>query len=119
MPFQAIDLASKLAQFSDHWQPRTVAEFNGHDIMVVKFQGSYPFHIHPDSDDFFLVLQGRVTLDLPDGDSVSLDPGQLFVVPKGMQHRPRAETEAQVLLIEPTGMPNSGDKATAAPRQTI
>lgn len=119
MTFQAVDLSSKLAQFNDHWQPRTVAEFNGHDIMVVKFQGEYPFHTHPDSDDFFLVLQGRVTIDMPDGNSVVLTPGQLFVVPRGLPHRPRAEEEAQVLLIEPTGMPNSGDRSTAAPRQWV
>jgi mannose-6-phosphate isomerase-like protein (cupin superfamily) len=118
MPSSAIDLHDKLARFSDHWAPRTVAEFNGHDIMVVKVQGEFSWHAHPDSDDFFLVLKGRLEIDLPDG-TVALDPGQVFVVPRGMQHRPRAVDEVHLLLIEPSGTPNSGDVATAAPRQWI
>lgn len=116
---QPVDLAGKLAQFSDHWAPRTVAEFNGHDIMVAKIQGEYQWHIHPDTDDFFLVLKGTVEIDLPDGDMVTLQPGQLFVVPQGVQHRPRAHGEAHLLLIESTGTPNSGDAATAAPRRLL
>lgn len=118
MPSSAIDLHDKLARFSDHWAPRTVAEFNGHDIMVVKVQGEFSWHAHPDSDDFFLVLKGRLEIDLPDG-TVALGPGQVFVVPRGMQHRPRAVDEVHLLLIEPSGTPNSGDAATAAPRQWI
>lgn len=114
----AIDLQHKLAGFTDHWSPRTVATFNGHDIMVVKAQGAFSWHAHPDSDDFFLVLQGRLCIDLPKG-TVELGPGQLFVVPAGMQHRPHAEEEVHLLLIEPTGTPNSGDPVTAAPRKVI
>lgn len=119
MPIQSIDLSSKLAQFDEHWAPRTVAEFNGHDVMVAKVQGEFAWHSHSDTDDFFLVLKGRVYIDLPDGVTVQLDPGQLFVVPKGVEHRPRAEGEAHILLMESTGTPNSGDAATAAPRRTI
>lgn len=115
---QAVRLADKLAAFTEHWQPRTVAEFNGHDIMVVKFQGEFPWHKHDDTDDVFLVLAGQVTIQLRDRD-VALGPGELFVVPKGMEHRPKAEHEAHVLLIEPTGTPNSGDPATAAARRVI
>jgi mannose-6-phosphate isomerase-like protein (cupin superfamily) len=118
MPSSAIDLHDKLTRFSDHWAPRTVAEFNGHDIMVVKVQGEFSWHAHPDSDDFFLVLKGRLEIDLPDG-SVTLEPGQVFVVPRGVQHRPRAVDEVHLLLIEPSGTPNSGDAATAAPRQWL
>ncbi|MFN9029925.1 MAG: cupin domain-containing protein [Betaproteobacteria bacterium] len=113
-----INLASKLDLFSDHWRPRTVAEYNGHDVMVVKVKGEFSWHAHADSDDFFLVLKGRLTIDLPDG-SVTLGPGELFIVPRGMQHRPRADGEAHLLLIEPAGMPNSGDVVTAAPRQVL
>lgn len=113
-----IDLHAKLATFEGHWQPRTVCEFNGHDIMVVKVEGEYRWHEHPDTDDFFLVLQGELAIDLPDR-TVTLGPGQLFVVPRGMQHRPRALKETHLLLIEPTGTPNSGDPATAAPRRVI
>lgn len=112
----AIDLHGKLELFSDHWAPRTVAEYNGHDVMVVKVNGEYRWHAHPDTDDFFLVLKGRLHIDLPDG-TVTLGPGQLFIVPRGVQHRPWAEEETHMLLIEPTGTPNTGDKATAAARK--
>jgi mannose-6-phosphate isomerase-like protein (cupin superfamily) len=119
MMHAAIDLAAKLATFTEAFQPRTVALFNGHDVMVAKLRGDYHWHVHDDTDDFFLVLDGRVEIDLEDGSTVTLDPGQMFVVPKGMRHRPRAEKEAHILLIEPTGTPNSGDPLTAAPRRVI
>jgi len=114
-----IDLRTKLASFEGHWQPRTVCEYNGHDVMVVKVEGEYKWNSHPDTDDFFLVLEGELEIDLEGGRTVHLGPGQMFVVPKGMQHRPRAIKEAHLLLIEPTGTPNSGDVATAAPRRMI
>lgn len=113
-----IDLARKLAGFSGHWQPRTVATFNGHDVMVVKVQGEFVWHSHEDTDDFFLVLQGSIRIELRDR-TVRLGPGQLFVVPRGVEHRPVAEQEAHLLLIEPTGTPNTGDPATATARRTI
>jgi len=115
----AVDLAAKLATFTEAWQPRTVSLFNGHDVMVAKLRGQYHWHVHPASDDFFLVLSGQLEIDLEDGSMVSLLPGQLHIVPRGVQHRPRAIGEAHILLIEPTGMPNSGDPLTAAPRQLI
>ena len=113
MSNEAIDLHRKRTLFNDHWSPRTVAEYNGHDVMVVKVQDS-----HSDTDDFFLVLQGELQIDLPDG-TVTLGPGQMFIVPKGVAHRPRAVGEAHLLLIEPTGTPNRGDVRTAAPRRVI
>lgn len=120
VPVPAIDLAHKLTQFTDHWAPRTVAEFNGHDIMVAKIAGEYQWHSHPDTDDFFYVLQGVVEIDMPNGTMVTLHPGQLYVVPMGVEHRPRARGgEAHILLIESTGTPNSGDVATAAPRRVL
>jgi mannose-6-phosphate isomerase-like protein (cupin superfamily) len=108
-----IDLTEKLAGFTDHWSPRIVGAFNGHDLMVVKVLGEFVWHDHPETDDFFMVLSGRLTIDLPEG-AVVLEPGQVFVVPKGVQHRPRAEVETHLLLIEPAGTPNTGDPATAA-----
>jgi mannose-6-phosphate isomerase-like protein (cupin superfamily) len=122
MNHQAIDLQHKLSLFDDHWSPRTVAEFNGHDVMVVKVQGEFTWHSHADTDDFFLVLKGELQIDLKTGlreDTVTLGPGQMFIVPKGIAHRPRAVGEAHLLLIEPTGTPNSGDVKTAAPRRVI
>lgn len=115
----SIDLALKLATFAEAWQPRTVSLFNGHDVMVAKLRGEYHWHVHPDSDDFFLVLQGELEIDLENGETVSLSTGQLYIVPRGVRHRPRTHAEAQILLIEPTGTPNSGDPLTAAPRRVI
>lgn len=113
-----INLADKLSQFEGHWQPRVVGAFNGHDLMVVKFQGQFAWHSHPDTDDFFLVLKGEMIMRLRDGE-VTVGPGEVFVVPKGIEHAPFAEEETHVLLIEPKGTPNTGDAATAAPRREI
>ena len=115
---QAVRLEEKLSAFSDHWSPRIVAAFNGHDVMVVKAKGEFVWHAHPDTDDFFLVLKGRLTIQLREGD-VHLGPGDLFVVPKGVEHRPVAEGEVHLLLIEPKGTPNTGDAATAAVKTAI
>ena len=108
----AVHLAQKLATFAEHWQPRTIAQFNGHDVMVVKVQGEFVWHAHPDTDDLFLVLQGRVTIRLRDGD-VTLGPGELFVVPAGVDHFPVAEDEGHLLLLGATGTPNTGYPPTA------
>ena len=117
-PLRPINLAEKLAGFTERWQPRTVAEFNGHDIMVVKAQGEFVWHKHDETDDLFLVLRGELTIELRDG-SVTLRAGDLFVVPKGVEHRPVAKEEVHVLLIEPSGTPNTGDRATAQPRRVV
>lgn len=113
-----INLAEKLAAFTAHWQPHIVGAFNGHDLMVVKVLGEFVWHDHPDTDDFFMVLSGELTIDLPAG-AVTLRPGEVFVVPKGVQHRPRALVETHLLLIEPAGTPNTGDAATAAIKPQI
>jgi len=110
---QKINLAEKLSMFSSHWDPHVVANYNGNDVMVVKFQGEYPLHKHDNTDDFFLVLEGEVTMDYDNALSVTFGAGELLIVPKGQVHRPRAEKEVKVLLIEPTGEPNSGDSDRA------
>jgi mannose-6-phosphate isomerase-like protein (cupin superfamily) len=115
---KSVNLAEKLSTFTEYWQPRTVGEFNGHDLMVVKVKGEFTWHKHDDTDDFFLVLKGQLTIQLREGD-VTLGPGEMFVVPKGLEHRPIAEEEVHLLLIEPTGTPNTGDRETAAPRRVI
>lgn len=114
----AIRLADKLARFDDLWSPKIVAQFNGHDVMVVKVKGEFVWHSHPDTDDFFLVLKGNLVIQL-EGGEVRLGPGDLYVVPKGAEHRPVAEEEAHLLLIEPKGTPNTGDAATAAVKDAI
>jgi mannose-6-phosphate isomerase-like protein (cupin superfamily) len=113
-----INLATKLASFAEHWSPRTVARFNDLDVMVVKLKGEFIWHKHDDTDDFFLVLQGKLDIMLRDR-TVSLGPGEMFVVPKGVEHCPLAHEETHLLLIEPTGTPNTGNVTTAAPRQMI
>lgn len=115
---EAIRLSEKLAAFSDHWSPKIVGAFNGHDLMVVKVKGEFVWHDHADTDDFFMVLKGTLRIDLPGG-AVTLNEGDIYVVPKGVQHRPVAEEEAQLLLIEPAGTPNTGDPATAAHKEQI
>jgi mannose-6-phosphate isomerase-like protein (cupin superfamily) len=118
MSAKAINLAEKLSLFSEHWSPKIVGSYNGNDLIVVKVKGEFVWHSHPDTDDFFLVLKGRLTIRMRDGD-VTLGPGELYVVPKGVEHCPVAEEEAHILLIEPAGTPNTGDPATAAVKTTI
>ena len=112
-----IDLSEKLSTFSEHWSPRTVTQFNDCDVMVVKVKGEFVWHKHDDTDDFFLVLKGVLDIELRDR-TIRLGPGQMYVVPKGVEHRPVAREEVHLLLIEPSGTPNTGDAATAAPRKT-
>ena len=118
MSQKAINLAEKLDQFTEHWSPKIVSGFNGHDIMVVKVKGEFNWHSHADTDDFFLVLKGNLKIQLRD-EVVNLGPGELYVVPKGVEHQPVAEEEVELLLIEPEGTPNTGDANTAAKKEAI
>lgn len=113
-----ISLLEKLNQFSDHWEPHVVADYNDNDVMVVKFSGEFPFHLHEDTDDFFFVLQGEFTMDI-ETESHTVKEGELFIVPRGVSHRPRAIEECHVLLIEPKGTPNTGDQETAAAKPRL
>jgi mannose-6-phosphate isomerase-like protein (cupin superfamily) len=105
---EPINLAEKLALFEERFSPRIVAMMNDYKIEVVKVEGEFVWHSHPETDDFFLVLEGELEIELRDR-SVRLRKGELFVVPRGVEHRPRAREEAQILLIEPQGTPNTGD----------
>ncbi|MEL6678084.1 MAG: cupin domain-containing protein [Pseudomonadota bacterium] len=104
-----INLPEKLARFTSHWDPHVVADYNDNDVMVVKLKGEFPFHKHDDTDDFFYVLEGEMVMDIEGAPSRTIRAGELFVVPRGVVHRPRADEEVKVLLIEPKGEPNSGD----------
>jgi mannose-6-phosphate isomerase-like protein (cupin superfamily) len=116
---EPVDLAQKLSTFDDHFQPRIVGYYNDNKIQVGKIKGEFVWHSHPETDDFFLVLKGRLTIKLRDGD-VELGEGDLFVVPRGVEHCPVADEEAHILLIEPHGTPNTGDSgAQAAPEREI
>ena len=103
-----VNLAQRLAGFEEAFQPRIVGYYNENKLQVAKTRGEFVWHSHPETDDLFLVLSGRLTIQLRDRDVV-LEPGELFVVPRGVEHCPRADPEAHVLLIEPTGTPNTGD----------
>jgi mannose-6-phosphate isomerase-like protein (cupin superfamily) len=103
-----VDLAEKLAAVTEPFSPKIVASLNELKVQVVKVRGEFVWHAHPDTDDFFLVLDGELTIQLEDGDVV-LGPGELYVVPRGVRHCPRADEEAHVLLIEPRGTANTGD----------
>ena len=113
-----IDLLPAAASIDALWSPRVAAKINDTYVKLARIQGEFVWHSHDDTDDFFLVLKGRITIRMRDGD-VSLGPGELFVVPKGVEHCPIAEEEAHLLLIEPAGTPNTGMAATAAPRRVI
>lgn len=115
---KAVNLAEKLTLFSDHWKPRIVGQYNGNDLILVKVQGEFVWHSHPETDDFFYVVQGELDIELRD-EVVTLGQGEMFVVPAGVEHRPVAREEAHLLLIEPQGTPNTGDSATAAPKEWI
>jgi mannose-6-phosphate isomerase-like protein (cupin superfamily) len=105
---QVVNLEEKLGRFSDHWKPRVISELNDYQLKLVKLQGDFVWHRHDQTDELFLVLDGRLTIELRDG-PVTLERGELFVVPKGVEHRPRAEHECSVMLVEPRGVVNTGD----------
>ena len=118
MSTDKVNLTDKLSQFSERWSPRIVAQLNGYDVMVVKAEGEFVWHKHDETDDFFLVLKGQLDIELRDR-TVTLSEGELFVVPKGVEHRPVAKEEVHLLLLEPAGTPNTGDTATAVEKVVI
>jgi mannose-6-phosphate isomerase-like protein (cupin superfamily) len=103
-----VNLAEKLALIEKPFSPKIIGELNDHKLELAKVKGEFVWHSHPDTDDFFLVLSGRVTIQLRDRD-VELGPGELYVVARGVEHCPKADEEAHILLIEPMGTPNTGD----------
>ena len=115
-----VNLADKLALLDESYRPGIVGYLNDYKLAVVKVRGEFVWHKHDDTDDFFLVLSGRLTIQLRDRD-VELGPGELFVVPRGVEHCPKADEEAHVLLIEPKGTANTGDAGgeLTAPERTI
>jgi mannose-6-phosphate isomerase-like protein (cupin superfamily) len=105
---EPVNLDEKLKLFDEHWKPKIVAQLNDYDVRIVKVKGEFVWHKHDDTDDFFLVVKGHLTIQLRDRD-VELDEGELFVVPRGVEHCPRADEEASILLIEPSSTINTGD----------
>ncbi|EEA03401.1 Cupin 2 conserved barrel domain protein [Burkholderia sp. H160] len=106
--YKTINLLDKISQIDDHWQPRVVAEMNDYQFKVVKIVGDFVWHQHADTDETFIVLEGRLRIDFRDR-SIELLPGEMAVVPKGVEHKPYAGSEVKLLLIEPRGVVNTGD----------
>jgi len=107
LAYQAINLKEKLGLFEEQWTPKVVAEMNDYQFKVVKIQGDFVWHDHPETDETFIVVEGNLRIDFRDG-AVHLGPGEVFVVPKGVEHKPFAENEVKMMLIEPRGTLNTG-----------
>lgn len=107
MTYEPINLKQKLSLFAEHWQPKVVAEMNDYQFKLSKVEGDFIWHNHPETDETFLVVEGHLRIDFRDG-FVNLGPGEMFVVPKGVEHKPFAEKEVKVMIIEPRGVLNTG-----------
>jgi len=117
MNYSSINLQEKLTKFSEHWSPKIIAQMNDYHFKLVKAQGEFVWHSHADTDEVFIVVKGSLEIHLRDG-KVELKEGEMFVVPKGVEHKPVAEQEVQILLIEPAGLVNTGsarDSSLTAP----
>ena len=107
MDYKAINLAEKFDMFTDRWQPKVVAEMNDYQFKLSKVEGEFVWHDHKDTDETFVVIEGNLQIDFRDG-SVQLGPGEMFVVPRGVEHKPVAESEVKLMIIEPRGVLNTG-----------
>ena len=111
MSHRAINLQQKFSLFDEQWNPKVVAEMNDYQFKLARLQGEFIWHQHPDTDETFIVVEGRLSIELRDG-SVTLEAGEMFVVPRGVEHKPSAEKEVKLLLIEPRGVVNTGALTT-------
>lgn len=107
MDYEPINLANKFRLFDEQWQPKVIAEMNGYQFKIAKLQGDFVWHDHEDTDETFIVIEGTLRIDFRDG-SVEIGPGEMFVVPKGVEHKPFAGNEVKLMLIEPRGVLNTG-----------
>ena len=104
-----VDLAARFAAISEHWRPRVVGELNGQEVKLAKLQGEFIWHHHADEDELFLVVRGRLRIEIRGQEAVELEPGQFLIVPRGVEHRPVAEEEVELMLFEPAGTRNTGN----------
>ncbi len=121
MKYEALNFAQKLGLLEDLWSPRVIAEMNDYQFKLARVRGEFVWHDHADTDETFIVLEGRLRIELRDGE-VEIGPGEMFVVPRGVEHKPRAQEEVKLLLIEPRGVVNTGaagGELTAATDQWI
>src|SRR5215475_11307344 len=110
--YAPINLAEKFGKFTEQWSPRVIAEMNDYQFKLSKLQGEFVWHSHPETDEVFLVVDGAMTIEFRDG-HVDLKAGEMFVVPRGVEHKPVAESECKILLVEPAGTVNTGDAGGA------
>jgi mannose-6-phosphate isomerase-like protein (cupin superfamily) len=115
---EVVNLADKLGRFSDHWHPRIVGRYNGNEVRVSKLKGEFVWHSHAGTDELFLVLKGRLTIEFRDGARI-LEPGEFLVVPKGVEHRPVAGEEVELLIMDREGEPNTGETVSALTREKL
>ena len=105
---EKINLKEKLSKFSDHWSPKVIAEMNDYQFKLVKIEGDFGWHHHEDTDEVFIVIEGKMKIEF-ENETVELNEGDRYVVPKGVEHKPRAENECKVMLVEPRGVVNTGN----------
>ena len=117
MEYKARNLKEKLSSFNDQFAPKIIAQMNNVHFKLVRFKGDFVWHLHSDTDEVFLVIEGSMQIDFRDG-SVSLSVGEMFVVPKGVEHKPFAEEECKIMLVEPKGVVNTGDSGSALTAET-
>jgi len=108
MTFDPINFKEKFTKFNEHWSPRVVAEMNDYQFKLAKVEGEFVWHDHPDTDEVFIVIEGTLNIEFRDG-VVSLNSGEMFVIPKGVEHKPVADNECKIMLVEPKGVVNTGD----------
>ncbi|MFY0667809.1 MAG: cupin domain-containing protein [Alteromonas stellipolaris] len=111
MKFDAINFKDKFSKFTEHWSPRVVAEMNDYQFKLVKVEGEFVWHDHPDTDEVFIVLEGILNIEFRDG-FVTLNSGEMFVIPKGVEHKPVANSECKIMIVEPKGVVNTGDSGS-------
>lgn len=108
MTYKSINFSQKLGLFDEHWAPKVIAEMNDYQFKIVKIKGDFIWHDHKNTDETFIVLDGKLRIDFRDG-AVEIGKGEMYVVPKGVEHKPYAEEEVRMLLIEPRGVVNTGE----------
>ena len=117
-----VNFREKLSKFSEQWTPKVIAEMNEYQCKLVKIEGEFVWHEHPDTDEAFIVIEGSMRIDFDDGSTVELDEGEMYVVPRGVRHRPCAESECRVMLVEPRGVVTTGEadsELTAPPAEWV
>jgi mannose-6-phosphate isomerase-like protein (cupin superfamily) len=111
MKHNAINFKDKFTKFTEHWSPRVIAEMNDYQFKLVKVEGEFVWHDHPDTDEVFIVIEGCLNIEFRDG-VVTLESGEMFVIPKGIEHKPTATSECKIMIVEPKGVVNTGDSGT-------